>query len=300
MPSLPRLEAPRWAPEPPVQMPPGRIVHVPGRGEFFLRDTGGDGPPVLLLHGWMFSADLNWWRTYGFLRDAGYRVLAMDHRGHGRGLRTHAPFRLEDCAADAAALLREAGAAPALVVGYSMGGPVAQYMVRDHPETVTGMVLCATSTNWRDPRQRVLWSSMALMRFWLGLAPDTLWRRGLRMAGFPDSPVTTWTTAELTRGSATDLAEAGHQLATFDSREWAGSLSRPAAVVVTMKDQGVPPRHQRDLARRLDAPVFEVDGDHGAAISAARRFNPVLVSALAAVQAAAGARDGATDRAGAA
>jgi 3-oxoadipate enol-lactonase len=278
-------------------MPPGRILHVRGRGEFFLRDSAGAGPPVLLLHGWMFSADLNWWRTYGFLRDAGYRVLAMDHRGHGRGLRTHAAFRLTDCAADAAALLREVGAAPAIAVGYSMGGPIAQCMARDHADAVTGMVLCATSTNWRDPRQRVLWSSMALIRFWLGLAPDTLWRRGLRMAGFPDSPVTTWTTSELTRGSATDLAEAGNQLANFDSREWVGTLDRPAAVIVTTKDQGVPPGHQRDLARRLDAPVFEVQGDHGAAISAARRFNPVLVSALAAVQAAADGVAPAADRA---
>src|SRR4051794_38628270 len=229
MPSLPRLDAPRWAPEPPVEMPPGRIVHVPGRGEFFLRDTGGDGPPVLLLHGWMFSADLNWWRTYGVLQDAGYRVLAIDHRGHGRGLRTHPPFRLADCAQDAAALLGQVAAAPALVVGYSMGGPVAQYMVRDHGEAVTGIVLCATSPNWRDPRQRVLWSSLALMRFWLGLAPDALWRRGLRLAGVPDTPITTWTTSELTRGSATDLPEAGHPLAGFEPPEGGADPNPPPA-----------------------------------------------------------------------
>src|SRR4051794_5617931 len=189
------LGAPKWAPEPPVPMPPGHIVHVPGRGEFFLRDTGGDGPPVLLLHGWMFSADLNWWRNYQALERAGYRVLAMDHRGHGRGLRTHAPFRLSECAHDAAALLKTVGAAPALVVGYSMGGPIAQLMARQHRQTVTGIVLCATSTNWRDARQQILWNSLALLRLWLGLAPESLWRRGLRLAGFPDTPVTTWTTS---------------------------------------------------------------------------------------------------------
>src|SRR5919206_4986102 len=119
---------PNWPPEPPIEMPSGRIVHVPGRGEMLLRDTGGEGPPVLLLHGWMFSADLNWWRTYGPLERAGYRVLALDHRGHGRGLRTHAPFRLSDCAEDAASLLETIGVDRALVVGYSMGGPVAQLM----------------------------------------------------------------------------------------------------------------------------------------------------------------------------
>ena len=98
---LRRRRAPRLVPEPPIEPLPGRIVHVPGRGEFFLRDSGGDGPALLLLHGWMVSADLNWITVYDSLRDAGYRVLALDHRGHGRGLRGPAPFRLADCADDA-------------------------------------------------------------------------------------------------------------------------------------------------------------------------------------------------------
>src|SRR3954451_16837792 len=111
---------PRWAPEPPIPLPRGCVVHVPGRGEMFLRDSGGDGPPLLLLHGWMFQSDLNWWRMYEPLARAGYRVLATDPRGHGRGLRPAEPFRLEGCAADAAALVRHLGAGPVTVVGYSM------------------------------------------------------------------------------------------------------------------------------------------------------------------------------------
>lgn len=276
-------EAPKWAPEPPVELPPGRVVHVRGRGELFVRDTGGDGPPVLLLHGWMFSADLNFWRNYDALAGAGYRVLAVDHRGHGRGIRSHVPFRLTDCADDAAALLRQLDLEPALVVGYSMGGPVAQLMARDHPDTVAGLVLCATSSHWKDLRQQLLWRSLALLRLSLGLAPDFAWRTGLRLAGFPDHPITVWTTSELTRGASVDLAEAGRQLAEWDSREWLGDLDVPAAVVVTAQDQGVPPDHQRDLARRLGAEVFEVDADHGAAVGSYRRFNPVLIAALAAV-----------------
>src|SRR5689334_11124732 len=155
----------KYAPEPPVPLPPGYIVHLPGRGETFVRDTGGDGIPLLLLHGWMFSADLNWFRAYGPLEKAGYRVIAMDHRGHGRGLRTHARFRLEECAHDAAAVLEELGAAPALVCGYSMGGPVAQILARDRPELVRGMVLCATAQEWQDLRMKILWNVMAGVRF---------------------------------------------------------------------------------------------------------------------------------------
>jgi len=270
-----------------VALPPGHIIHVPGCGEFFLRDSGGDGPPVLLLHGWMFSADLNFWRNYGALEDAGYRVLAMDHRGHGRGLRTHAQFRLTECAADAAALLDEVDASPALVVGYSMGGPIGQLMARDHPDSISGLVLCASSSHWSDFRQKLLWRSLAGVRLVLGLAPDFAWRRGLRFLGFPDSPVTTWTTSELTRGSAVDLAEAGRELSNYDSRDWLGELDLPTAVIVTLRDNGVPSSHQYELADLLDAEVFELDADHGAAISSAPGFNAALLQALEVVEAAA-------------
>src|ERR671917_259355 len=183
-----RRAAPRWAPEPPVELPPGRAVHVPGRGELFVRDTGGDGTPVLLLHGWTASADLNWWAQYAALADAGYRAIALDHRGHGRGLRTYADFRLTDCADDAVAVLEHLGAGPAVAVGYSMGGPLALLAARRHPGPVSGIVLCATTSYWRSPRIRGLWWSMSLFRLWLGLAPYEIWRGGLPAAGPPRPP----------------------------------------------------------------------------------------------------------------
>ncbi|HLF41346.1 MAG TPA: alpha/beta fold hydrolase, partial [Acidimicrobiia bacterium] len=74
------------APLPPV-LPPGRVVDLPGRGEVFVRDSGEtDLPPVLLLHGWTVSADLNFFTVYAELAGH-YRILALDHRGHGRGMR---------------------------------------------------------------------------------------------------------------------------------------------------------------------------------------------------------------------
>jgi len=274
-------------PEPPVALPPGYVIHVPGRGELFVRDSGGDGPPVLLLHGWMFSADLNWWRSYGPLIEAGYRVLAVDHRGHGRGIRTPVDFTLRDCADDAAALLAHLGIDSALVCGYSMGGPIASLLARHHPERVAGLVLAATASDWSGPRMKTFWRTMAALRLVIGLAPEAIWRRGLRAAGFPYSPVTSWTAAELSRGSGRAIAEAGRELGRFDSRPWAASLSMPTAVIVTTEDTGVPPDKQRALAALLRAPAYEVRGDHGAVIVRAEYFNARLLEALAALQPAA-------------
>ena len=84
---------PRWAPEPPVPLPPGRTVLVPGRGEMFLRDTGGDGPPVLLAARLDVPGRPQLVPDVPAAGEAGYRVLALDQRGHGRGLRSAEPFR---------------------------------------------------------------------------------------------------------------------------------------------------------------------------------------------------------------
>jgi pimeloyl-ACP methyl ester carboxylesterase len=263
-----------------VDLPPGRVVRVRDRGEFFVRDSGGSGAAVLLLHGWVVSADLNWFTTYAALVDAGYRVIALDHRGHGRGLRTHADFRLVDCAADAAAVLGELGVDRAVAVGYSMGGPVASLLARDHPDRVAGVILCATAPDWREPGMRVVWATTGVVRLVAGIFPRGFWRAGMRLAGFPDTAATTWFTAELTRGSGVDIAEAGRELGRYDGRPWLGSLDRPAAVIVTTEDSAVPPRKQRELAELLGAPQLEVRGDHAAVTLEAARFNEALLRAL--------------------
>jgi pimeloyl-ACP methyl ester carboxylesterase len=271
-----------WPPEPPIEMPPARTVRVPGRGEFFLRERGS-GTPVMLLHGWMVSADLNWWGAYDDLAAAGYRVLAIDHRGHGRGLRPMTPFRLRDCADDAAAVLRELDCAPALVVGYSMGGAIAQLVARHHPDAVRGLVLSGTAQHWQDRRTQRAFKALAVLGFSLSLAPRTMYGLGFRQAGLRDSPETAWVRSELMRNQARDIAEAGRELARFDSRPWLGEVQAPTAVVLTTRDELVAPSKQRQLAAAARARVFEVPLSHLDLSWRGDVYNPALLAALESV-----------------
>ena len=273
----------RFLVEPPVSLPQGYVVHVPGRGEMFVRDSGGEGPPVLLLHGWIFQSDLNWYRTYEPLIAAGYRVLAIDHRGHGRGLRAEQPFRLSECAADAAAVVDQLGCGPATAIGYSMGGAIAQLMARDHASHVSGLVLCATSRDWRDPRMAAVFAAMGLVRVTLNLFPYALWRRALLREGFPDDATTAWVAAELSRGSGRDIAEAGRELGRFDSRPWLRSVQAPVAVVVNTRDRTLAVNKQYELAAGVDGARFEFDGDHMAVVGQGRRYAETLLEAIGAV-----------------
>jgi pimeloyl-ACP methyl ester carboxylesterase len=284
------MPPPSLAPEPPFEMPPARTLLARGRGELFMRDTGGDGPAVMLLHGWMATADLNWSGAYGDLADAGYRVLAIDHRGHGRGLRPRDPFRLTDCAADAAAALRVLGVAPALVVGYSMGGAIAQLLARDHPDVAAGVVLSGTAQHWQEPETRRRFRGLGALGLSLSLAPRTFWGLGLRRAGLPQSNRVSWVHSELMRHSARDIAEAGRELGRFDSRPWLPAVAVPIATVITARDELVPVYKQRELAAAAGGAVFEAQISHMEVTTAGPKYNPVLLQALESVRAGAEAK----------
>ena len=85
-------------------LPEGRTVQVPGRGEAFARihrHADPAAPTLLLLHGWTASGDLQFFTAYEALAER-YSFVAVDHHGHGRGLRNSTPFSLEAAADDAA------------------------------------------------------------------------------------------------------------------------------------------------------------------------------------------------------
>ena len=105
-------------------------------------DVTGDGPAVVLLHGYPLNRSM-WGEQIAALRD-GYRVVAPDLRGHGETEATEEPATMEEMAADVAALMDELGINSAVIGGLSMGGYVALAFARRFPERVRALVLADT------------------------------------------------------------------------------------------------------------------------------------------------------------
>jgi pimeloyl-ACP methyl ester carboxylesterase len=287
---------PQGAARPPVppSLPPGRVVELPGRGEVFVRDSGGrpTDPVVLLLHGWTVSADLNFFPAYGRLA-ASYRVIALDHRGHGRGMRSTEPFTLEDCADDAAALVRQLGVEHVIAVGYSMGGPIALLLARRHPGLVTALVMQATALELRrTARERGLWHMLSVFELGLRLATSAGFvERVLRQAieERPELDVyRPWLAAEFRRGLPRELAGAGHALGHYEARTWAAELGVPAVMLITTRDRLVPPHKQRELAAALHAHVVEIEADHDVPLAEGEEYSRLTRLAVDTAAAAAG------------
>ena len=94
--------------------------------------TAGDGPPVLLICGTGQPADL-WFAQVADLTAAGHTVITFDNRGCGRSEAPPAPYLVADMAADTAALIEHLGLGPCDIIGYSLGGYIAQELAVTRP-----------------------------------------------------------------------------------------------------------------------------------------------------------------------
>lgn len=276
-------------------LPEGRAIELPGRGTSFVREAPGPAgaPTLLLLHGWTANSAINWFPAYEPL-STDFNVVAIDHRGHGHGLRTWRPFQLEDCADDAVALLDELGLDQVIPVGYSMGGPIAQLLWRRHRERVAGLVLCATAPKFRERRaEGLLTAAVAAVSGTLRVTPDTALDRlfdRFVSPRFENTPLGQWVLEQQRINDFHTIVEAGHAVATFDSREWVHEIGVPTSIVTTSRDTTVPPERQQLLVDAIaGAEVFAVTGPHDVCATDPGAFIPALLEACRSVARRAGA-----------
>jgi pimeloyl-ACP methyl ester carboxylesterase len=102
-------------------------------------DFGGDGPPILLLHGLAGRGNV-WHETGGWLTQHGH-VFAPDQRGHGRSAKGLDDYSRDAYVADAVALIERLQLAPVQLIGQSMGGLNAFLVAARRPDLVRSLVV---------------------------------------------------------------------------------------------------------------------------------------------------------------
>src|SRR5438309_4128568 len=209
-----------------MEVPLGRCIELAGRGTTYACEVAGppDAPVLMLLHGWTATAALNWLPALPHL-GSHFRVIALDQRGHGRGIRCRR-FRLEDCADDAVAAADALGAERFIPVGYSMGGPVAQLTWKRHPDRVAGLVLCATSRNFRgSPRDQLAFMGLAGLGAAAQLVPSVIVRQLVRTAAsLPLPDARGFAMSEVRGHDPLAVLGAARAIGQFSSRDWIGEV----------------------------------------------------------------------------
>jgi pimeloyl-ACP methyl ester carboxylesterase len=105
----------------------------------------GEGEPIVLVHGFGSSKEVNWVQPGWFatLKGAGRRVIAIDNRGHGQSTKLYDPadYHTTKMAGDVLALLDHLGIGCADVMGYSMGARIVAFLALEHADRVRSAVL---------------------------------------------------------------------------------------------------------------------------------------------------------------
>lgn len=211
----------------------------------------GDGEDVLLLCGW--GDDISAWDgQFGPFCER-YRVTVIDNRGVGRSSLPDGEFTVRDLAADAAALCDAVGVGPAHVMGFSMGGAIAQELAVARPDLIRSLVIVGS---WACS-DRLFQTFVESSAYFAGIADD---ERAFAMfflgatysrAVFEDGRVDAFLQAALDNPHPQTLdafQRTARAILHHDTRDRLAAIAAPTLVLHGEEDIICPPRHSRELA----------------------------------------------------
>lgn len=241
----------------------GRTVFV-GDEEFLVREAGPeDGDPILLIHG-LGGSSLGEWYQIGQKLATDRRVIMIDHRNHGMAPQAAQRYEVEEVSDDLAAVLDDLGVGALDVVGYSMGGAIAQALAHRHPGRVSKLVLIATFAAHPDDMKWARQLGAILTRAWerfTGFGTPEVRSGYLLATGAVDRGHSRWLWEETHRRNPDTGAQATLAVLRFDSRRWVGKLGLETMVVIPTNDLLVPPAWQYELASLIPgAKIVEIAG----------------------------------------
>jgi pimeloyl-ACP methyl ester carboxylesterase len=161
--------------QPPLDGRPVTMQHADVNGIKIAFGVLGSGPPLVLIMGYRLSS-LAWPLDFIEALAARFTVVLFDNRGTGNSDKPTSGYEIANMARDVGSLLDHLEITRANLLGYSMGGAIAQEFVRQFPDRVLSLVLCATMCG--GPRATYAPASVArVMRELDGLMPEEIARR---------------------------------------------------------------------------------------------------------------------------
>ena len=237
--------------------------------------------PVLMIQG--LGADKHGWDMQRFPMALQYRVIALDNRGAGRSDKPFGTYSLEQMAADAIAVLDDAGVEKAHIVGASMGGAITQIIGLKYPERVMSLTLACTACRNHPWRRELLhgWATTATEQ---GVGAMT--REAARWVIGPRSfrrllPAFGWLgPLAMGRTSHAFVAQVRAILDVDDSiSDQLALVTAPTLVLVGNQDILTPRGDSEEIADRMpNAELVVISGAaHGFMVEHASTFNRVLL-----------------------
>ena len=250
-----------------------------------VRDLG-EGPVVLLIHGWSLSGEV-WDRQIGMLAEAGYRVLALDQRGHGGSDAPLTGYGMDELADDAEDVLVAVGAGRAAVVGWSLGGMVGLRLAHRRPDLVSSLVTVASNGAAAARTEDFPFGVQAAGPLERILAAEHADRIALRRSAVgdpfgspPTSAVLDWLHRVSLQTPSWAAAAAMRTLMCTDQTGLLDTLTVRVTQLVGTADPALSVRGARWVAERLGSTLVEFDCGHYPMLEKPDEFDAALLAAL--------------------
>jgi 3-oxoadipate enol-lactonase len=257
------------------------MPYAPINGQqIYFEDTGGDGPPVVLAHGFLMDHEM-FAPQVEALRGV-YRVVTWDERGFGLTEFDGRPFTYWDSADDCVALMDHLGIDRAVVGGMSQGGFLSLRVALSQPERVRALVLLDTQSGTEDAEHVVAYNGM--LEMWAALGPvDDLANivAGIIIDDAVESPK--WVAKWQSRPKEI-MVEPGRCLLTRDDiSDRLSEIDCPALVVHGTDDTAITMDKAEALAAALSGSggVVKVAGAHSASLTHPAPVNAAIIEFLA-------------------
>lgn len=259
-------------------------------GALSVRIGGEPGAPAILLNHSILTSSAVWHRQAASLAGKGFRVIAMDMRGHGRSEATPAPYGMDDLVADDIAVLDALGIDHVHHVGVSQGGMIGFGLGVRHPERVESLCIVAARAD-APPAFAAAWNDrMALARYQgsvAALAAPTAerWFGAPFLMAQPEAAAALLACIRGT--SAEGFVGCAQAIQGLDYLGGIGRIAVPTALVIGERDSLLL-QPMRDLAPQIaSARLFEIeDAGHLPQVDQPERFDAALGEHLAQVAAA--------------
>jgi len=216
----------------------------------------GEGPPLVLVMGYRLNSTA-WPETFIETLARQFTVITLDNRGTGLSDKPVEGYAIANMARDIRGLLDELEITRIHLLGYSMGGAIAQEFVRQFPERVSSLMLCATMCG--GPRAVYAKSSiLSVMRDLDGLSPEEAARRIWKV---------TYSRGYLERHPEIAEAQMRHEIARptplhaadlqfqafaeFDGSKALCSIRCPTLVMTGDLDELISPQNSRMMAKLI-------------------------------------------------